>query len=939
METTVMPVEPKERTKPADSPVVTSAPPDATFIRRLDHPYFELRTPDAQTNSYLEGNARKMLTADQEKLHVFLAEARLAMDQNTTPRKRSVHYNIDPEKYKNIRQMDALPPSEFAAFEEAAKDFYDKAAPDRRDVHPYETFLRLNFRLPDPEKEPDAYLVYGEAYERRLLVLWGCEREKDSSLPLAKHPVIRLRKPDGSVLDKLRGKVITWEQMQKDVLLLLAKTREPLLRFLAQPVHDDKGEFKGVKVGEVALSADKLRALRYLLPPEMKAFYKACQEFYARITTASSPYEKELRTNFQLPDPDKMPEAFRVHGPMNKPRLLILCDGSARREQTLWLTPAPEQNIPPMPPITPEQELLGHKPVPPLTLTDKLQRRTIPFAKIFTVAGTVVAMPFVLAFLVWLALDKSPPRPLREIVPGKDATSILVRFNKALDSSSVPTSKAFIPKSFVLTDSNGVPVTIKSVALNATGAYKDREIKLESSAPFVDGSGYRLSVNGLADRALLHNQMQNAVQIGFIYADNKPPVLGTPSGDGESLGHLLLPFNKPMDFTSISETANYSIDGANYRVTAATLDEDKKTVILSVSPDMPLRSEHTLVIKNIKDATHIGNRLNPDPTTVDFRFVDTMPPKLRKVYPVEQNKIVLEFNEKLNVATVTNLANYSLTKKSGGKLDVYYAQLMEPKKIAIFTAPLFKDIDYDLGVTKIGDVAEPSNLMQTEEHRAFTLPSDLENHFNPHIEMLSHQPDRTKVIVDFGVSNRLRPDINLARGDFALKMLVNNREADFTSTIMSVSDPTVSDYPPGLERVSLLLSSPLEKGQTYRVSVKGLQDIWGHTNAISDEALNVKGFYVDLEQRGIKFLDKTKRNVRLALNWQLDDGCLVPKNFKIAGLKVLEVTHGENDYNIVLHLDRPIESDRFTISCASLRLAGSHLESPPKDFDGPDREK
>jgi hypothetical protein len=432
--------------------------------------------------------------------------------------------------------------------------------------------------------------------------------------------------------------------------------------------------------------------------------------------------------------------------------------------------------------------------------------------------------------------------------------------------------------------------------------------------------------------------MRNAVQVGFIYADNKPPVLGMPSGDGESLSHLVLPFNKNMDATSIAETANYSIDGANYKVTTATLDEDKKSVILTVSPDMPLKSEHTLIVKNVKDASHLGNNLKPDPTSVDFRFVDTMPPKLRKVTAEEQNKVVLEFNEKLSPATVTNVANYSLaSRKDGGKLDVYFAQLVDPKKIAIFTAPLFKDTDYDLGVTKIGDMADPINIMSTEERRSFTLPPDRENRFAPRIESLSHQPDRTKVIVDFGVTNRLRPDINLTRGDFSLKMLVNDREADFTSTILSVSDPSVADYPPGLERVSLLLSTPLEKGRTYRVSVKGLQDIWGHTNSISDQALNVKGFYVDLEQRGIKFLDRSKRSVRLALNWQIDDASLTPKNFKIAGRKVLEVMRGENDYTVILRLDGPITSDRFTIQCGSLRMTGSHLESPPKDFDGPDR--
>ena len=46
-----------------------------------------------------------------------------------------------------------------------------------------------------------------------------------------------------------------------------------------------------------------------------------------------------------------------------------------------------------------------------------------------------------------------------------------------------------------------------------------------------------------------------------------------------------------------------------------------------------------------------------------------------------------------------------------------------------------------------------------------------------------------------------------------------------------------------------------------------MEDIWGNTNAVSDQALSVKGFYVDLEQRGIKFASKDKRSIQLALNW------------------------------------------------------------------------
>ncbi|MDB6021762.1 MAG: hypothetical protein JWQ04_1619 [Pedosphaera sp.] len=938
MDSKTMLIEPKVG---GNAPAAAQAAPAASkFIRRLDHPYFELRTPDAQSNSYVEGNSLKMITAEQEKLQVFLADAKIVVDQATSPRKRAIQYKIEPEKYKNIRTMDAIPPSEFAAFEEAAKDFYDKASPDRKDVHPYETFLRLNFKLPDPDREPDAYLVYGEDFERRLLILWGCEKIKDTALPLARHGVVRPRKNEETVADKLRRKIIGWDQMQKDALLLLAKTREPLLRFLGEPVYDEQGVLKGVKIGEVALPAAKTRPLRYLLPPEMKQFYKACRDFYARAATAASPYEKELRKNFQLPDPDQMPEAFRVHGPVNSPRLIVLCGAKTPREQTIWLTPMPEINIPPMPPVSPEEELLGHKPVPPPTLTDKLYRKTIPFAKIFTVAGAIVATPLLLAFLAWVALDKSPPRPLREIVPGADTTSILVRFNKALDPDSIPKAAALIPKSFVLMESNAGPVTVLSATLNTAGPFKNRELKIVANAPFTDGTGYRISINGLKDRRLMHNQMTKAAPVGFVYQDDKPPVLGMPSGDGETLGHLVLPFSKFMDAASIGEVANYSIDGSNFKVTSASLDDDKKSVILNVSPDMPLKSEHTLLVRNVKDTSKLGNKLDPDPTSVDFRFVDTMPPKLRKVAAEEQNKVVLEFNEKLNPATVTNLANYSLTtQKDNAKIEVYQAQLIDPKKIAIFTAPLHKDNDYNLAVEKIGDVADPPNLMIEPARQTFKLSPDRENRFAPHIESLSHQPDRTKVIVDFGVTNRLRPDLNFARNAFSLKLLVNDREADFSSTIISVTDPAVADYPPGLERVSLLLSSPLEKGQTYRVSVKGLQDIWGHTNSVSDQALPVKGFYVDLEQRGIKFTDKSRRAIRLALNWQIDNASLVPQNFKIAGRRVLDVSRGENEYTLVLHLDGPVSADRFTISCNSLRMAGSHLESPRRDFDGPDREK
>src|SRR6185437_13241452 len=99
MEPKPMRIELKDGAKSPDT--AASLPAEERFIRKLDHPYFELRTPDAQANSYLEGNALKMITSEQEKIGAFLAEARLVIDLGASPRKRSVHYQISPEKFKN----------------------------------------------------------------------------------------------------------------------------------------------------------------------------------------------------------------------------------------------------------------------------------------------------------------------------------------------------------------------------------------------------------------------------------------------------------------------------------------------------------------------------------------------------------------------------------------------------------------------------------------------------------------------------------------------------------------------------------------------------------------------------------------------------------------------------------------------------------------------
>ena len=74
-----------------------------------------------------------------------------------------------------------VPPRELARLEAAvaqlkAKETDPSTDPTKREI------IRA-FRLPNPEKDPELYRLYGRGANRRLLVLWGVERQAGSSLP------------------------------------------------------------------------------------------------------------------------------------------------------------------------------------------------------------------------------------------------------------------------------------------------------------------------------------------------------------------------------------------------------------------------------------------------------------------------------------------------------------------------------------------------------------------------------------------------------------------------------------------------------------------------------------------------------------------------------------------------------------------------------------
>jgi hypothetical protein len=76
-----------------------------------------------------------------------------------------------------------IPAEQLERLRKAIEDFKLKANTQR--AQPQNVELIQRFRLPDIAHDPELYRLAGPWWDRRLQILWGCERTCDSSLPAA----------------------------------------------------------------------------------------------------------------------------------------------------------------------------------------------------------------------------------------------------------------------------------------------------------------------------------------------------------------------------------------------------------------------------------------------------------------------------------------------------------------------------------------------------------------------------------------------------------------------------------------------------------------------------------------------------------------------------------------------------------------------------------
>jgi len=603
--------------------------PSIPEVRALNRPYFLLRAPD-RINNYFSKNIYRVITALQEPLSRFLARGEL----DESGRDRSIRYDLSVYSWENLRPMEHLPLTEIKAFEEAVRHFYQKAHDETPRITDHEKELRKNFKLPDPDREPDAYWLYGPVYAPKLLILWGCEKIEFSSIPLAPDAALSIPGPGATgsapatVAEKLRERVTPWSAMQKDTFERLMAMEEPLARYLVRPNFDDEGTIESVENEFEKINFDRLRKMSRLFPAQVKAFQRAAEKFYHKAHPENEeldPVEKEYRIRFLLPDPDEQPDSYLTFGPRLRSRLLIVVQDSDREEKCLHLTDDSQLKIPP----PPEKKIVGA--APENTVSRKLEKRSIPVVKIALTTGIAAALLISLGlYATNVFSDKTPPVLHAEnpVTSENDPSVVVVRFNERIAEKSIQG-----PESFMI---EGGLVEVKEAVLNPDD---ESQVILTTSA-LKEEEKYVLNISGVTDRA--GNPIAENTSTPFRFQDTLPPEITGISAAGGNNKQLVIFFNESLNRPSANMESNYKVSG-NYPLKAGFLVEDN-SVVLEMPSDFEDGSEYFLEIENLSDTAEPPNKMAP--YAEQFRYIDSLPPEIRNIIANEKQTVVrVQFNE------------------------------------------------------------------------------------------------------------------------------------------------------------------------------------------------------------------------------------------------------------------------------------------------------
>lgn len=526
-----------------------------------------------------------------------------------------------------------LPRSEIEAFAVAVQAFLHKAQLGDGGLSHLEKQCRRDLKLPDPNTDPDAYWVYGGDFDRKLLILWGCERLPRSSLTL------------DQVVQSLLTREMAWEDKQELALKLALRDGEPLARFLGVRTADGKCWVEG------KLAPDQqLQRFERITAGESKRFAQAAREFYSRGDEKGVPlFERELRQDLRLPDLELSSGSFYTW----KSRFVIMVDRWARADTVLPVRPPPgAKPATPYGSTGPLKEAGARAEVP---LAEQLEARVRwqPATWMRYAAAAVVMLGISCGVFAYFFLGNPPKLSSKDPTFAGDRV-IVIKFDRkiAADSLKIPGAVTIAGDKRAVKEAAPDPVdpTLVRVTLDQPMEHK-KEYAVTVSKAVTDTRGKHL--------------VADTQTPSVLYTDNIDLVLDKVSA-GATPNELLLVFTKPMkakyssDLATIAVSVGGKAGGEEYGVASIVRDiANPQMLVLITKRKFEPRVPYLLTLNNVEDMNDKVLNLKAKP----FFYEDILEPAISGAgADFAALALDVSFNKRMNSSVMGEKSNYRLVR-------------------------------------------------------------------------------------------------------------------------------------------------------------------------------------------------------------------------------------------------------------------------------------
>lgn len=234
----------------------------------------------------------------------------------------------------------------------------------------------------------------------------------------------------------------------------------------------------------------------------------------------------------------------------------------------------------------------------------------------------------------------------------------------------------------------------------------EKTVRLSLGLPLTFGISYTLQVYAVCD--ISGNPIPPGSEIVFTAEDTYPPEIMSVGASAHSI--VEVEFSEEVEPVTAETPVNYKVwetgnPTVSIEATAAALQGDGVTVLVTLVGSMTERVDYTLRVGNVEDLS--GNPIDP-PALYYFTMPDITPPEIVSAIALSSMTAKVVFNEQIDEATANEVTHYQiyLTSNPSSTVPIVSAAL-HPNGTDVHLSlgnPLTPDVEYTVSVSDVDDI-------------------------------------------------------------------------------------------------------------------------------------------------------------------------------------------------------------------------------------------